>query len=67
MNKSRTPDPIVRLLSHALVGGAAAFAIHKAFPQTTAVAQVIGMLLAAAMHEQLDAPVANWIEANTDL
>lgn len=67
MNTPRTPDRATRLISHAVVGGAAALIIRRVLPQANVITQVAGILLAAGLHEELDAPVANWIAANTDL
>jgi hypothetical protein len=59
-SQPRQPDPIARLLSHALVGAIAVFLFKKAGGGTAATAALFSIIA----HEALDAPVA---QALTDL
>jgi hypothetical protein len=58
-NQPNQPDQAARWLSHALVGLAAVGLVTLCVSRRhSPEAQIIGALLAVALHEMLDAPVA---------
>ncbi|HUW77699.1 MAG TPA: hypothetical protein VMV52_02980 [Candidatus Nanopelagicaceae bacterium] len=57
--QSKIPSPAARLASHALVGLAVSQLVkHLAPHKRTLSAQLVAFLVAAAMDEMLDAPIA---------
>jgi len=53
------PDPVARWFSHLVVGAiAAAFVTQLVGRRSAPAAQIITFLVAAALHEAFDAPVA---------
>jgi hypothetical protein len=56
MSRRRRPDPVTRLFSHALVGAVVGLVVgQKSGPMGGAASA----LIAIAVHEELDAPVAD--------